>query len=174
MNGTSPPVHPYYPQCVKCPAGTNNWAKYLAVSLLPTTLFFLVTMIFRFRATSPNLNGFIIFCQILSSPVILRRGNQLYMYRHTPYYVHERVIVDIYLSYISIWNLLSVGLSSILPASKCHNTAGTVSGLHHSSLPPCPDHPHIHTSHPPLLQLQTCSVSVEALPQVLHSLSKAV
>ena len=104
-NGTSPPVYSYYPQCVKCPAGTNNWAKYLTVSLLPTTLFFLATMILRFRATSPNLNGFIIFCQILSSPVILRRGNQLYMYRHTPYYVHERVIVDIYLSYISIWNL---------------------------------------------------------------------
>ena len=41
VNGTSPPVYSYYLQCVDCPAGTNNWAKYLAVSLLPTTLFFL-------------------------------------------------------------------------------------------------------------------------------------
>ena len=29
----------YYPQCVNC--STSNWAKYLTVSLLPTTVFFL-------------------------------------------------------------------------------------------------------------------------------------
>ena len=109
VNGTSPPVYSYYPQCVKCPAGTNNWAKYLAVSLLPTTLFFLATMVFRLRATSPNLNGFILFCQIISSPVILRRcGNRLYMPRHTPYDIHEHVLGEVYysyISYVSVWNL---------------------------------------------------------------------
>ena len=79
----------YYPQCVKCPAGTNNWAKYLAVSLLPTTLFFLATIIFRFRATSPNVNGFILFCQIFSSPKILRRcGDILYKHIERPAYMH--------------------------------------------------------------------------------------
>ena len=106
VNGTSPPVYSYYPQCVKCPAGTNNWAKYLAVSLLPTTLFFLATVILRFRATSPNLNGFILLCQIVTSPVILRRcGSQFYMHRHTPEYLHVRVVGEVYLSYASIWNL---------------------------------------------------------------------
>ena len=45
MNGTSPP---YYPQCVSCPAGTNNWPKYLVASLLPTTLFFLLALLLRF------------------------------------------------------------------------------------------------------------------------------
>ena len=49
-NGTSPPVYSYYPQCVHCPAGTNNWAKYLAVSLLPTTLFFFGTVVIKFQA----------------------------------------------------------------------------------------------------------------------------
>ena len=36
MEDCSFPVYSYYPQCVTCTAGTNNWAKYLAVSLLPT------------------------------------------------------------------------------------------------------------------------------------------
>ena len=103
-NGTSPPVYSYYPQCVHCPAGTNNWARYLAVSLLPTTLFFLVTVTFRLRATSPNMNGFILYCQTLSSPPILRLvGHGYYKHNYSPSYMGA--IGDIYLSYISIWNL---------------------------------------------------------------------
>ena len=104
VNGTSPPVYSYYPQCVKCPAGTNNWAKYLAVSLLPTTLFFLATVILRFRATSPSLNGFLLFCQIISSPKILRRcGDIFYKHTESPAYMHT--VGEVYISYISIWNL---------------------------------------------------------------------
>ena len=106
VNGTSPPVYSYYPQCVKCPSGTNNWTKYLAVSLLPTTLFFLATMILRFRAMSPNVNGFILSCQILSSTAILRRcGNQFFLFRYLPEYLHLHVFGEVYISYISIWNL---------------------------------------------------------------------
>ena len=37
VDGTSPAVYSYYPQCVNC--STSNWAKYLTVSLLPTTVF---------------------------------------------------------------------------------------------------------------------------------------
>ena len=70
-NGTSPPVYSYYPQCVKCPTGTNNWAKYFAVSLLPTTLFFMGAVVIKLRATSPHLNGYIMFCQILASSSVL-------------------------------------------------------------------------------------------------------
>ena len=72
QDGSSPPVYSYYPQCVHCPEGTNNWPKYLAVSLFPTTLFFLVTVVLRLRATSPHLAGYIMFCQLMASPPILR------------------------------------------------------------------------------------------------------
>ena len=101
MEGHSPPVYSYYPQCVNCTAGTNNWPKYLAVSLLPTTVFFIGALVFRFRATSPLLNGYILFCQILTSPPILR----LLVYR-----VYERhhvvhILLYIYPAFLSIWNL---------------------------------------------------------------------
>ena len=65
VDGYSPPVYSYYPHCVNCTSGTNNWPKYLAVSLLPTTVFFLGVLTFRFRATSPQMNGYILICQIL-------------------------------------------------------------------------------------------------------------
>ena len=53
VDGYSPPVYSYYQQCVRCRNGTNNWPKYLAVSLLPTTAFFLTLTAFRFRVTMP-------------------------------------------------------------------------------------------------------------------------
>ena len=170
VNGTSPPVYSYYPQCVHCPAGTNNWAKYLAVSLLPTTLFFFGTAVVKFRATSPLMNGYIMFCQIIASPNILRQ-TQKYALKHSH---QQKITWDLFFCWYLESGFFKNGLSSILSAPKCHNVAGTVSGLHHSSLPSGLDHPHLHTSYPPLPQLQTCGVALEALPQVLHSLSKAV
>ena len=41
MEDCSLPVYSYNPQCVSCTGDTNNLAKYLAVSLLPTTAFFI-------------------------------------------------------------------------------------------------------------------------------------
>ena len=101
MNGTSPPVYSYYPQCVDCPAGTNNWAKYLAVSLLPTTLFFFGTAVVKFRATSPHMNGYIMLCQILASPSVLRQV-QIY---NEQYYHQKSIAWGIYVSFVGIWNL---------------------------------------------------------------------
>jgi len=100
VNGTSPPVYSYYPQCVNCPAGTNNWAKYLAVSLLPTTLFFLGTVVIKFRATSPLMNGYIMFCQIITSPTILRRVRE-----YNIFHSHKDIGIYMYFSLFSIWNL---------------------------------------------------------------------
>ena len=99
VNGTSPPVYSYYPQCVDCPAGTNNWAKYLVVSLLPTTLFFIGTVGIKFRATSPLMNGYIMLCQIISSPSLLRRVAEHF----NPH--EQSTVIYVYMSFFSIWNL---------------------------------------------------------------------
>ena len=102
VDGTSPPVYSYYPQCVNCT--TNNWAKYLTVSLLPTTLFFIGAVALRLRAAAPHMNGFILFCQIQASPPILREMGEAYNIHH---YAHKYfgIAGDIYFSYFSIWNL---------------------------------------------------------------------
>ena len=101
MDGYSPPVYSYYTQCVNCTSGTNNWPKYLAVSLLPTTVFFLIFLIFRFRATSPRLNGYILMCQMATSPLVVRHlvGSQC----KNKHYIGTAG--DFMLAYFSIWNL---------------------------------------------------------------------
>ena len=105
MEGHSPPVYSYYSQCVNCTADTNNWAKYLAVSLLPTTAFFTGALVFRFRATSPLLNGYILTCQIVTSPPVLRLLAFSAYDRHY-HNAHEvALLVKIYPGFLSIWNL---------------------------------------------------------------------
>ena len=168
VDGYSPPVYSYYTQCIRCSTGTNNWPKYLAVSLLPTTVFFLVLLIFRFRATSPRLNGYILICQMVTS---CTSGNPTCNSFSWENKHHTTTAGDVkHLESKFFQN----SLLSILPASKCLHTASAVSGLHHSSLPSCPHHPHLHTSQTPLPQLHTCGVAVDALHQLLCSLSKAV
>ena len=73
INGTSPPVYSYRMECVRCPSGTTNWGKYLAISLLPLTVFYIAVIALGFRATAPYLNGYILFSQLATSPLILRR-----------------------------------------------------------------------------------------------------
>ena len=103
QDGTSSPVCSYYPQCVHCPEGTNNWPKYLAVSLLPTTLFFLVTVALRFRATSPHLASYIMFCQLMTSPPIVRSVTNSNFKHPSLHKVDD--VSKVLISLLSIWNL---------------------------------------------------------------------
>ena len=70
MPGYAPPVYSYYLSCVNCT--TSNWGKYMAVSLLPVTAFFVIVITFRISATSPKLNGLILCLQLAFSPSFLR------------------------------------------------------------------------------------------------------
>ena len=104
VDGYSLPVYSYYPQCIECSPGTNNWPQYLAISLLPLTAFFLVVVTFRFRATSPIVNGYILYSQMLtSSPIMRRIAETIFRYHY------EGTLTGygggIYFALFSIWNL---------------------------------------------------------------------
>ena len=105
VDGYSPPVYSYFPQCVNCTSGTNNWPKYLAVSLLPTTAFFMVALIFRFRATSPLLNGYILFCQIFTAPPIQRLIAYSLYKRQYEGVRDVKIYAYTLFGYLGIWNL---------------------------------------------------------------------
>ena len=104
VDGYSPPVYSYYPQCVRCSPGTNNWPKYLAVALLPTTAFLLVIIFLRFKATNPIVCGYTLFSQILTSSPIMRRMAETIFRQH-----YENTltgyVADIYFAIFGIWNL---------------------------------------------------------------------
>ena len=112
-------------------------------------------------------------CHILTSPLLLRQTCLSYMksYKHN---TKAFVIAEhLYLSFLGIWNL---DFFRLLYRPFClHPNSSTLQVLSLDySLPSCPHHPHLHTSQTPLPQLHTCGVAVEALHQLLCSLSKAV
>ena len=67
------PLYSYDISCVNCTNDyANNWIKYLIVSLLPLTLFFIVIVTCRLSVTSGVMNAFILLCQIISLSAITR------------------------------------------------------------------------------------------------------
>ena len=95
MPGYAPPVYSYYLSCVNCT--TSNWAKYMAVSLLPVTAFFVIVITLSISATSPKLNGLILCLQLVFSPSN-QRSFSTSKYSHRP-------IGLLLTSLYCIWNL---------------------------------------------------------------------
>ena len=71
-DGFTPPVYSYNSSCVNCTEYSSNWAKYITVSFLPLTAFFVVVVIFRVSATSGLLNVFVFVCQTVTTPAVAR------------------------------------------------------------------------------------------------------
>ena len=104
VKGFAPPVYSYSLSCVNCTDYHLNWLKYIGVAFGPLTLFCLFICLFHINATSPYLHGFVFFCQILSSPTILRlalNGNG-YLFVNSE---ATNSFANIYLSIVGIWNL---------------------------------------------------------------------
>ena len=58
-------------ECAECYNYKNNWLKYILITYLPLTVFFLIVIAFRFNAMSASMNLFVLFCQIISCPAAL-------------------------------------------------------------------------------------------------------
>ena len=106
MEGYSPPVYAFYSNCVKCSPGTNNWPKYLAISLLPVFPFLVAIAVFRFNALSPKVTGYILTCQILTSPILIRS-----LVHSRKREIDGKVQLTLYFMSLSgIWNLEAFNL----------------------------------------------------------------
>ncbi len=70
-SGFSPAVFSLDYSCLRCTDGAMNWAIFLSVTLLPTTVFFLLVIIFRINANAPPLSAFVLFSQLSSSPDLI-------------------------------------------------------------------------------------------------------
>ena len=56
-------------KCIPCRhSGYKNWLRYLAVALLPLTVFYILAVLLSFNVNSSSLNGLIVVIQCLSSP----------------------------------------------------------------------------------------------------------
>ena len=103
----SPPVYSYNPQCVNC-TEQSNWGKYLAVSLLPQTGFFVGVLTLRFSATSPHMSGFILYSQLIAPPPVLRSAaTTRYKFRNDSLPIVKNTIklVTAFFTFHSVWNM---------------------------------------------------------------------
>ena len=61
-----PAVLSYRKQCVKCLDKRYGWMLYITATLVPTTIFCFLVMIFQFRVTSAEMNCFVFLCQFMT------------------------------------------------------------------------------------------------------------
>lgn len=94
MTGYAPPVYSYSLSCVRC--STSNWVKFITISLLPLTLFYIIIITIRLSVTSPWLNGFVVCLQLTMSPPNLRIAQIA---------IKQHIYVPIMTSLGGIWNL---------------------------------------------------------------------
>ena len=72
IDGFTTSAYSYDLRCVKCSGGHYNWAKYVAVALLPLTAFFIVVVTFRISVTLPPMVALIHILQPIIAPQITR------------------------------------------------------------------------------------------------------
>ena len=98
----SPPVYSYDLQCTICSDGQYNWIKYVVLAFVPLTVFLVLVLCCRISATSPQLNGFVMFSQALSFPTCVRFV--LFLVNKESYPCAS-IAVRILLAIYGFWNL---------------------------------------------------------------------
>ena len=62
--GYSPLVYSYDLQCFNCTDSHYNWIEYVTAAFVPLTVFYVIILMCRVSATSPQLYAFVTFSQI--------------------------------------------------------------------------------------------------------------
>ena len=72
--GYSPLVYSYNLHCKQCSESENryNILKYAGITVIPLTVFYAITLLFKLNANSPALHGYVLYAQLLSAPFGLR------------------------------------------------------------------------------------------------------
>ena len=99
--GYAPPVYSYSLACVECSNYKYNWLKFVAIALLPLTMFYVAVVILRISALSANLDIFILLCQLMSAPGMM----QLYGLYLPLIPLTLRRLTQLILSLYGVWNL---------------------------------------------------------------------
>ena len=72
VDNHSPSPYSYLQKCAPCSDYRYNWIKYFLIAFLPLTILYLFVVIYKFNAAlSPAMNGFIFYCQIITSPTFM-------------------------------------------------------------------------------------------------------
>ncbi len=105
--GFAPPAYSYDWSCVECSDSKhsviNSIVKYCVIAFLPLTAFFFMMVTLRISATSPSMNAFMLACQVLTAPLLVRVA--LSCVSVSPRNLKATITVRIVLSLYGFWNL---------------------------------------------------------------------
>ena len=98
-SGYSPLVISYKLYCKNCSESERkyNWVKISALTFIPLTAFYFFTLLVRFNANSPSLQGFVLLAHFISAPVNVR----VFLSNSYTNTVYARIIIALY----GIWSL---------------------------------------------------------------------
>ena len=102
IDGFTTSAYSYDLRCVKCSGGHYNWAKYVAVALLPLTTFFIVIVTFRISVTLPPMVALVHILQPIIAPQITRAT---IFALTTPTISSASIPVHILHTICGVWNL---------------------------------------------------------------------
>ena len=97
--GLGPAVFSYTLPCLKCLDSGYGWLLYMFLATFPTTVMFLVIIIFQVRVTSAPMNMIIFTCQVIVNAV--NANPYLYTNVSKPGYHFTMLLLTVY----GIWNL---------------------------------------------------------------------
>ena len=103
-NGTGISVFSITYNCIECTESVTNWLIYIAVTILPLTLFFLIVVIFQVGVISSQANGYIFFSQIITIPpheLIIEAAWALALKDNT---TAQHVLTNLLLFPYSVWS----------------------------------------------------------------------
>ena len=101
-DGYSPLVYSYQLHCKQCSEAESkyNWAIFIAVAFIPSTLFYIFVVLFKFNANSPPLNAFVLYSQITTNPANIRILSSGWMFGSIVTFL-TKLLATLY----GIWNL---------------------------------------------------------------------
>ena len=99
QEGLGIPVLSYTLHCLPCLESVSGWLLYIFLAVFPTTIFFLIVIIFQIRVTSAPMNAFIFFCQVISNVV----NSQSYSFLTVSPFI--RIITIVLSIFYGFWNL---------------------------------------------------------------------
>ena len=101
-DGYHPLVYSYNVKCVECKDANYNWLSFIVAAFIPLTFFFILVVSCEISASSPKLEAFVVYAQIVATPAnarIVREANT------TEYNPNTAFVTQIILALYGIWNL---------------------------------------------------------------------
>ena len=98
INGTGPSIFSFGMQCARC--SSVNILYYLLFQYVPTTIIFLVILLFRFDIVSPPMANYIMYCNLL---VLVFRSNAGIPILQASMNMHTSALVRIVVTLNAIW-----------------------------------------------------------------------